>query len=301
MPDEIHTIARQLGGEVSGRGIICPGPSHSRIDRSLRVFIDANAPGGFRVNSFAGDDWRDCRDYVANALGIDRYHCGGTAAKRQGEGHASRVERNPKLQRNQQLALRIWTEAKPIAGTIAESYLANRIGRITAFPEDLRFHAGCPRGNQKLPALVALLRDVRSDEPKAIQRIYLAPDGSDRLRDAMGKATLGPATGAVCKLSPNEGVTAGLGIAEGVEKGLALLAIGWAPIWATVGTSTMTNMPVLSGIEALTIFADADKAGQRAADSCATRWAESGAEVKIRTPKIADSDWNDALEAVHVG
>jgi hypothetical protein len=164
------------------------------------------------------------------------------------------------------------------------------------WPGDLRFHPTCPRGNQqRLPAVVALLRDIRSDKPKAIQRIFLKADGSDRLRDTMGKATLGPAAGCVCKLSRNEDVCLGLGLTEGVEKGLAILNAGWAPIWVSCGTSGMAKFPVLAGIECLTVFADHDAGGQRAATECAQRWADAGKHVRIVTPKIAGFDWNDAL------
>jgi hypothetical protein len=58
-------IARALGGERSGRDtILCPGPGHSPRDRSLSVRLDPRAPDGFLIYSHAGDDWRECRDYV---------------------------------------------------------------------------------------------------------------------------------------------------------------------------------------------------------------------------------------------
>ena len=58
-------VAHALGGEVAGRDtILAPGPGHSPRDRSLAVKIDPSAPHGFLVHSFAGDDWRECRDHV---------------------------------------------------------------------------------------------------------------------------------------------------------------------------------------------------------------------------------------------
>jgi hypothetical protein len=60
----------------------------------------------------------------------------------------------------------------------------------------------------------------------------------------------------------------------------------------------MSTFPVLNGIETLTIFADSDAAGQRAAETCATRWAVAGRAVKIITPKISGTDWSDALAQV---
>jgi len=198
-------------------------------------------------------------------------------------------------------ALRVWNEAGALHGTIAETYLLHRVGRAIDWPEDLRSHPRCARKiNDRVeyhPAVIALLRDIDTNEPRAIQRIFLRPNGSDRLRDASGKMTLGPAAGCACKLSADSSVTTGLGITEGVEKGLALLAAGWSPIWSTNGTSGMSSFPALSGIETLTIFADADMPGQSAAKHCASRWNDAGATVRIATPKIEGADWGDALEA----
>jgi hypothetical protein len=86
-----------------------------------------------------------------------------------------------------------WRTARPIAGSLAESYLAARglrlddpTGRVLRFtarrgrksPEDKIEHH---------PALLAALSDGRSGEQCGIINIYLKPDGSDRLRDKKGK------------------------------------------------------------------------------------------------------------------
>ena len=69
-------IAQALGGEVSGRQVLAPGPGYSRGDRSLCVRFEANAPEGFVVNSFANDDWKLCRDYVRQRLGLPQWEPG---------------------------------------------------------------------------------------------------------------------------------------------------------------------------------------------------------------------------------
>jgi hypothetical protein len=63
-------IAVALGGEVSGREVLAPGPNHSPKDRSLAVKLDPSAPDGFVVHSFAGDDPLQCKDHVRSKLGI---------------------------------------------------------------------------------------------------------------------------------------------------------------------------------------------------------------------------------------
>ena len=61
-------LAKLLGGDVAGRDrVLCPGPGHTSKDRSLSVAIVGD---GYLVHSFAADDWKDCRDHVADLLGI---------------------------------------------------------------------------------------------------------------------------------------------------------------------------------------------------------------------------------------
>jgi hypothetical protein len=48
---------------------------------------------------------------------------------------------------------------------------------------------------------------------------------------------------------------------------------------------------VLAGVEALTIAADADEPGQRAAETLADRWREAGRKVSIVAPPAGD--WAD--------
>jgi hypothetical protein len=65
--------ARALGGEVRGGQILAPGPGHSPKDRSLRIKLDANAPDGFLVHSFADDDPIACRDHVRAKAGLPAF------------------------------------------------------------------------------------------------------------------------------------------------------------------------------------------------------------------------------------
>ena len=44
-----RAVARALGGSVSGRHIIAPGPGHSRADRSLSIEIDPSRAGRLSV------------------------------------------------------------------------------------------------------------------------------------------------------------------------------------------------------------------------------------------------------------
>ena len=80
IPD-LQTAARLLGGKISGDSVLCPGPNHSKLDKSLSVKIDANAADGFLVHSFANDDPIVCRDYVRQKLGLPAFKTNGNGKR----------------------------------------------------------------------------------------------------------------------------------------------------------------------------------------------------------------------------
>jgi hypothetical protein len=93
-------------------------------------------------------------------------------------------------------------------------------------------------------------------------------------------------------------VTLGLGLCEGIETGLALLQrFGWAPVWAAASAGAVRRFPVLAGVEALTVFADADAPGLAAARACKARWAEAGREARVVWPGEAGRDFADKAAA----
>jgi uncharacterized protein DUF3631 len=69
----INRVAEILGGEATGSEALVPGPGHSTEDRSLSIKVDAGAPDGFVVHSFAGDDAIACRDYVRKKLRLPEF------------------------------------------------------------------------------------------------------------------------------------------------------------------------------------------------------------------------------------
>src|SRR5262245_24860881 len=73
---DLRIIARALGGEISGRQILAPGPGHSRVDRSLSIRVEPEAPDDFLVHSVAGDDPIICKNYVRQQLGHPEWQPG---------------------------------------------------------------------------------------------------------------------------------------------------------------------------------------------------------------------------------
>src|SRR5262249_51850276 len=97
-------------------------------------------------------------------------------------------------------------------------------------------------------------------------------------------------------LTPDEDVAEGLGICEGIETGLAIMAAGWRPIWACGSLRALTAFPVLNGIESLTVFSDAKPHEIEGARAWGARWAAAGREATVRIPEHG-GDWNDLLGA----
>lgn len=288
---DARALARELGGDATGpHSALVPGPGHSPRDRSLSVRITADAPDGFIVHSFAGDCPFECRDYIRDALGLPAF----------GSLRPVRRHRKPPQARpaddtggRQDAAKAIWQQTVEITGTTAERYLRGR-GLTLDLEEcsDLRFHGALRLEGEATPAMVALMRDAITNEPCGIHRTFLTRDGKK-----LDRRMLGRARGAVVKLSANEDVTTGLGLAEGIETALSVLQAGWAPVWACLSAGTIEAFPVLSGIEALTVFADHDENGRgdEAARACCVRWIEAGREALAVTP-IIYGDWNDVAE-----
>lgn len=292
---DLRSIARQLGGDVAGRSTVnCPGPGHSHKDRSLSVTFDPNAPDGFIVNSFAArDDWRHCRDFICSKLGITADTGKKTSRFNIFETKTGNADTASALA-NAERALALWRESTNITGTLAETYLQGR-GLGACASSNLRFHPSCPFGpGQRHPCLVALYRDIETDEPRAIHRTALTPDGQK-----IDRMTLGPKRGCAIKLDDNAEVTVKLTIAEGIETALAGAALGYRPIWATGDAGEISRFPVLPGVESLTILVDNDLSGtgQLAARECSQRWTSAGHEVFRVVPKRIGNDIADLMRS----
>jgi putative DNA primase/helicase len=218
-------------------------------------------------------------------------------AANQSVGAPTLMSRHEPADDGQQRALKLWDEAGPIAGTLAERYLIETRKLVLPpeiSPRALRFHPACPFGEgARHPCLLALYRSVIADEARAIMRTALAPDACKIDRKA-----LGPVGAAAIKLSADKDVTMGLTIGEGLETTLAGLMPGFdlAPAWALGSAGGIARFPVLSGIEALTVLAetDDDGANERAIRECFARWKAAGREV-YRATSLIGGDLNDAL------
>ncbi len=306
---DLRSIARALGGEVSGSQVLAPGPGHGGKDRSLSVKLCASLPDGFVTHSFAGDRWQDCRDHVRKRLGLPRdngphRH---TEARRQSQ-ESCREDDKPRA-RGLAMAATYVREMEPVRGTHGERYFRETRRIDTDAIADVleRSHAigwhpavyfsepGHALHGQRLGCIVGVMTDPLTAKPTgAISRTYVDSD----LRKIAKAKTLGLPAG-IIRLTPDEDVTYGLCLAEGLETALSAMAKGLCPVWASGSTALMKTFPILAGIESLTVVADRDAngAGERAAREVEARWRAAGRETRIFMP-ASPGDLNDLLQRV---
>lgn len=270
-------LAEALGGRATAR-VPCPSCARSDRDRTFSITHDE-------------------RGIVGHC-----FRCGSTATER--EERLQRPITPPKVQpRYERLHddwRAFWNACAPIRGTLAETYLRHRACVVPPEDGDVRFHERAHHWPSKRygPAMVALLTDAVTREPRSLHFTFLQPDGR-------GKADVDPArlllarhtkAGCVVRLWPDEAVTTGLCIAEGIETALSA-AHAFTPVWAAIDAGNLAGFPHLTGLEALTIAADADKAGRDAAQKCAARLARGGLAVFVVTPEADGADINDLAVA----
>lgn len=201
---------------------------------------------------------------------------------------------------NIERASAIWRASGPMTDTPAGAYLLDARGidpGIEPWPADLRFHPQCPFKGQFVPAMVALLRNIRTGQPCGIHRTALKPDGSGKAFDD-AKAMLGRARDAAIMLDPFDTVELGIAVCEGIESALSARysrALWLRPMWALGSAGAVARFPVLPGVEAISVFADGDATGRRAARTLCQRYELAGLEFDLYEPESDAADANSIL------
>lgn len=266
---DLHGIAAQLGGEVSGKYILMPSPGQPPDDRSCSIVF-----------------WSPVDFFV--------YDCEGPRGAayrrvRQVLGFAGGGKSSP--ERNEARALQLLCETIPSVGTLVEVYLRSR-HIIIRPPAVLRFHPSLfhSASGRRFPAMVAEV-SAPDDRSSAVHRTYLGLDGRGKAPIEPNKMTLGPIRGAAIRLAP---AAEELMVGEGIETCLAAMQETGKPAWSAISTAGLrqVNLPPL--VRRVIILADGDPPGELAAQAAARRFAEEGREVRIAQAP-AGMDFNDLL------
>jgi len=261
---ELIDLVGSLGGTWHGRTAMCLCPAHADKRPSLSL---RQGDRGILVTCFAGCERKDIlRELSRIPLGRHYPYVDTTS---QGTSHVHRL----------------WDEAWPVQGTLAERYLNNR--HLVPLAQDLRFHPRCPYRPRPLttyhPALLAAVREER--KLTAIQRIFLDPTTS--LYTA--KWMLGRPLGGAWQGEGQGGAT--LALAEGFETAHAFTLLNQIPCWASLGARRFDRIRLPNGVTRLILAYDNDAEGRRAGDLAEQAYAHPSLLIEHMPPPAGFKDW----------
>ncbi|MFG1204577.1 toprim domain-containing protein [Xanthobacter aminoxidans] len=321
MTDAAHDLARQLGrqAEAACRHYLSAGRRQGHYwqvgdvrntpGRSMFVRLrdSAKGPAGKWTDAATGEHG-DLLDVIRESRGLSIFADVVAEAetflrlpksRREPEGvdrRAAPTSANPVIS-----AQRLFAAAKPIPGTIVETYLRNR--GITALHEtgSLRFHPRCyyrpdaHGSTQLLPAMIASVTDL-TGRIMGIHRTWLTPDGSDKATIATPRRAMGHLLEHAVRFGEADDV---LAAGEGIETILSVrTALPNLPMAAALSAAHLAVIAFPPGLRRLYIVRDNDPAGDRARDSVASRAASVGIEAIVLSPALGD--FNEDLRAFGV-
>jgi Toprim domain len=286
-------IAAALGGRRAQRLadgsylVPCPLPSHGkgRGDRNPSLHISDDQTR-LLVYCNAGCDSRDVLDELRRRGLLGSLPLDNGPSKRT---PPPAIKGSSDYEHQQHDKARwLWAQRRPIAGTIAEKYLRGR--KITcALPATLGFLPA--RKPEHHPALIAAFALPDEPEPgvvgtphdvESVHLTLLKPDGSGKAEIVKPKLMIGsPASRPIVLAPPND--LMGLAITEGLEDALTAHQMTGLGAWAAGAAGFLPKLAtaVPSSIEAVTMFAHADKAGQDGAHELAQGLRHNGIDVVI--------------------
>jgi hypothetical protein len=283
-----------MGGDWHGSYGTVPAPGHSREDRSVSIrphYSDSDVV----IHSFAGEDPLVIKGELRRR-GLLPERSNGFRPQgpwRAVQEAASAASEAEEVRKRREIAHRLWQRSQAIGGTLAERYL-REARKITdgELPPTLRF---VPASAKYPPTLVAAfgLPDepepgVLRIEPTAIRGVHttwLRSDGSGKAdvggesaKKRIGKGPLPPIV-----LAP---VTDGLGltITEGIEDALTIHMLRDTGVWAAGSALQLPGLAehVPAYVACITVYIDADPAGERYGRALVWRLRAKGFEVIIR-------------------
>jgi hypothetical protein len=198
---------------------------------------------------------------------------------------------------SQESARRLFAIARPIVGTIVETYLRRRGIANVYHGGSLRFHPRCYyRPDDHLPtetwpAMIACVTDL-DGQITGVHRTWLDPDGFDRVR--LGKAPIDTPRRAMGDLLGNA-VRFGTGeddvlvAGEGIETMLSLrCALPTLSMAAALSANHLSAMLLSSSLRRLYIARDADAAGDVVQAILSNRAQAAGIEAIPLSPRLGD-------------
>ena len=321
MPHTASDLARRLAenAEAVCRHYLSNGRREGRYwlagdvrntpGRSLYVRLHGPAAGRGAAGKWtdaASDEHGDLLDLIRAAQGTRTTGDALDEARRfLGLIRARPETHSPAPAGSTEAARRLFAMSKPIAGTMAETYLHERgildPGETTA----LRFHPNCfyraepgssDAGSDTWPALIAAVTDLEGTIT-GLQRTWLDPSGRHKAPVTTPRRAMGHLLGHAVRFGPVCDVMA---VGEGIETVMSLWTpLPSLPLAAALSAGHLTSLLPPAGLRRLYIVRDNDRAGHWAADKLGARMQEAGIETLVLAPTLGD--WNDDLRQLGPG
>lgn len=310
--DHAEAVCREYlsnGRRVGNYWIV--GDVRNTEGRSMHVRLKGNAKGlaGKWVDE-ATTEYGDLLDVIQESCGLVEFRDVADEARRflampQPRAQFHSAQRQPAAARGSpEAACRLFAISGPIAGTLAERYLAGRGILLTARERALRFHSGCyyrdlvTGETQTLPALIAAVTDL-DGRITGLQRTWLDPGGDGKAQVDDPRRSLGHLLGNGIWLGLDPGAPVPVMAAgEGFETMASLRTVMPAlPVAAATSANHLAGLIFPPGCRRLYIAADADAAGRHGIERLSQRAGEAGIATLVLRPQLGD--FNDDLR--HLG
>jgi hypothetical protein len=192
--------------------------------------------------------------------------------------------------------------ARPIAGTLVETYLCNRGIKAVHDAGALRFHPRCyyrpddSSPTEARPAMIAAVTDL-SGAITGAHRTWLAPDGFGKAPVDTPRRAMGGLLSHAVRFGATDDV---LAVGEGIETMLSLrCALPAMPMAAALSANHLVALLLPPTLRRLYIARDADAAGDTALAALTERAEAAGIETLALSPRMGD--FNEDLHAFGPG
>lgn len=310
--DHAEAVCREYlsNGHRSGNHWIVGDVRNTR-GRSMHVRLKANAKGaaGKWVDEQSGEHG-DLLDVIRESCGLIEFREVADEARQflaipRPQAQDAGTGRQPAAARGSpDAARRLFAMSWPVAGTLAERYLAGRGILLTGHEPALRFHPGCyyrdltTGETLTLPALIVAVTSL-DGRITGMQRTWLDPASTGKAQLIDSRRSLGNLLGNAIWLGLEPGAPVPVMAAgEGFETMASLRTLmPILPVAAATSANHLAGLIFPPGCRRIYIAADADAAGRHGIERLSQRAGEAGVLSMVLRPQLGD--FNDDLR--HLG
>jgi hypothetical protein len=285
-----------------------------RNTRGRSMHVRLKAVGGKAAGKWVDEssgEYGDLLDVIEQSCGLVDFREVADEARRflamprqQPQPQTQGAQRQPAAARgSSDAARRLFAMARPIAGTLADRYLAGRGILLAARERALRFHPGCfyrdlaSGETLTLPALIAAVTSL-DGYITGLQRTWLDPGGDAKAHVADPRRSLGHLLGNGVWLGLDPGISVPVMAAgEGLETMASLRTVMPSlPMAAATSANHLAGLTFPRVCKRLYIAADADAAGRHGIERLGRRAGEAGILALVLRPQLGD--FNDDLRSL---